>query len=344
MPIETKQTTFILIDEPEDFKPEDGDTGDINTASPSTDNGDSVVTNPYWGQPGGIMEDNGSDNANINPYWGAPFEAEDDQLLADQTTPAPNTTAINGTVSNGTSSTDASDDGGVLSSLRLYEQLRQDLPEDFVRPPEEDNTNVELFTMPDGNEIAFCHISVLLPFTKGDNIPWLLTHEDAAIVALALQDLNEGNGIIIPEIEGLNKRCNVRFTTEWADTAFTPGVAIKAAVEQLNRPVPEQTPCAFLGAYRSAVSMPTSIVTGIFGRPQISAASTSADLDDKRYESQGIATLVMFTLLEFDALMLFQFLCLRLVNSPSLAEQFLRTPGMPFPSSFSCTKCSTSII
>jgi hypothetical protein len=280
MVIEMKQTTFVIIDEPEDLKPK-GDAGGVNTAIPSTDNGDPVASNPYWSPPDVIKGDNGSNNS----YWGVSFETEDGQLMTDQATPAPNTTgatALNGTFPTGTDSTAASDDGGVLSSLRLYEQLRRDLPEDFVRPPEDDNTNVDLFTMPNGNEIAFCHISVLLPFTQGDNIPWLLTHEDGAIIALALQDLNEGNGIIIPEIEGLNERCNVRFTTEWADTAFTPGVALLATIEQMNRPVPEQTPCAFLGAYRSAVSMPTSIVTGIFGRPQISAASTSADLDDKR--------------------------------------------------------------
>jgi ABC-type branched-subunit amino acid transport system substrate-binding protein len=36
-----------------------------------------------------------------------------------------------------------------------------------------------------------------------------------------------------------------------------------------------------LGAFRSAVSSPSSIVTGLYGYPQISGASTSAALDDE---------------------------------------------------------------
>jgi ABC-type branched-subunit amino acid transport system substrate-binding protein len=53
-------------------------------------------------------------------------------------------------------------------------------------------------------------------------------------------------------------------------------------VEQINREPgsPASLPCAFIGAYRSAVSIPMSIVTGLFGYPQVSGASTSADLDD----------------------------------------------------------------
>jgi len=66
-----------------------------------------------------------------------------------------------------------------------------------------------------------------------------------------------------------------------ADTEFQGGVALSRVVEQTSRKLPEQNPCAFIGALRSAVSIPMSIVTGLLGYPQISASSTSADLDDK---------------------------------------------------------------
>ena len=40
-------------------------------------------------------------------------------------------------------------------------------------------------------------------------------------------------------------------------------------------------PCAFVGAYRSSISVPTSMITGLRGYPQVSGSSTSKILDDK---------------------------------------------------------------
>lgn len=172
-------------------------------------------------------------------------------------------------------------DNGILESLRLYNSLRHDLPESFEREPD---SNVDIITLPGDEEeqYAFCHLSTIIPFTQGDRVPFLMMHEDAAAIAMAVQDLNSGNGLIVPQIEGLPDRCRVRFTTEWADTEFQGGVALSHVVNNLGRVPGLQTPlpCAFLGALRSAVSIPTSIVTGLFGYPQISAASTSSDLDD----------------------------------------------------------------
>ncbi len=47
-----------------------------------------------------------------------------------------------------------------------------------------------------------------------------------------------------------------------------------------REPVVEQLPCAFIGATRSAVSIPTSIITGLRGYPQISPISTSTQLEE----------------------------------------------------------------
>eukprot|EP00934_Nitzschia_sp_Nitz4_P003085 Nitzschia sp. Nitz4//scaffold5_size260463//201228//203703//NITZ4_001011-RA/size260463-augustus-gene-0.20-mRNA-1//1//CDS//3329555427//3075//frame0 len=43
----------------------------------------------------------------------------------------------------------------------------------------------------------------------------------------------------------------------------------------------ERLPCAYLGAYRSANTIPASILSSLRGYPQVSALSTSSDLDDK---------------------------------------------------------------
>jgi hypothetical protein len=167
---------------------------------------------------------------------------------------------------------------GVLSSLRMLDKARA-AATDVVR---DEGSNVDVFFNPEGEEIALCHLSGMLAFTFGNKVPAKSTFDDAAGIALAAHHLNIGDGSIVPQVQGLDKRCNIRFTTEFADTEYSRGVILNQVMEQINRKPgsPERQPCAFIGAYRSAVSIPMSIVTGIFGYPQVSGASTSADLDD----------------------------------------------------------------
>lgn len=171
-------------------------------------------------------------------------------------------------------------DVGVLTTLRYYDAIRT-AATDVVRP---ENSHVDVFTDPNnGQPVALCHLSSILPFTSGNYKPFKVAFEDTHSITLAAQHLNTGDGSIVPELQGLNQKCKIRFTTEFADTEFEGGPALKRVVEQTDREPasPERIPCAFIGAYRSAVSIPMSIVTGILGYPQISGASTSAALDDK---------------------------------------------------------------
>eukprot|EP00977_Amphora_coffeiformis_P024041 scaffold14974_cov195-Amphora_coffeaeformis.AAC.48 len=172
------------------------------------------------------------------------------------------------------------EDQGILTSLRHYDAVRLAASDSVVR---HEGSNADVFIDPtDGKEIALCHLSTILPFTTGDFDPFRVAFEDAYSIALAIHHLNTGDGSIVPELEGLNERCPVRFTTEFADTEFVGGATLKHVVEQTSREDPtERLPCAFLGAYRSAVSIPMSLVTGLLGYPQLSGASTSAELDDK---------------------------------------------------------------
>lgn len=166
---------------------------------------------------------------------------------------------------------------GILDSLRYYDELRASASS-VVRPID---SNLDILL--DGDqEIAVCHLPVIVPFTQGNNNLFKATYEDAAAVALAAQHLNAGDGSLVPDVQGLNERCKIRFTTEFRDTEYSPGTALQHVVDITGRELPEQKPCAFLGAYRSAVSIPTSIVTSVLGYPQVSASSTSSDLDDKQ--------------------------------------------------------------
>ena len=174
---------------------------------------------------------------------------------------------------------EAVEDAGVLSSLRYYDQERRDA-RDVTR---NEGSNVDHFTTSNGEKVALCHLSTFLPFTQGNYKPIYNIHEDMAAITLAAHHLNTGDGTIVPEIERLNERCNIRFTTEFADTEYSAGTVLNHVVDQSNREPnspEERLPCAFIGAMRSSISIPMSIVTGIFGYPQISGSSTSVDLDD----------------------------------------------------------------
>ena len=108
------------------------------------------------------------------------------------------------------------------------------------------------------------------------------TFEDAAGTVLAVHHLNTGDGRVVPQLEGLPNRCNIRFTIEFGDDRNTASVAVDHVVNVTSRPPGgEPRPCAFIGSYRSAISIATSTLTGLWNYPQVSGISLSADLDDK---------------------------------------------------------------
>lgn len=151
------------------------------------------------------------------------------------------------------------EDQGILASLRHYDAARLAASDSVVR---QEGSNVDVFTDPtDGKQVALCHFSTILPFTNGGYNPFRLGFEDSHSIALAIQHLNTGDGSIVPELDGLNDRCPVRFTAEFADTEFVGGATLKHVVEQTSREDPtERLPCAFIGAYRSAVSIPSKFL------------------------------------------------------------------------------------
>lgn len=125
-------------------------------------------------------------------------------------------------------------------------------------------------------EYGLCHIPTILPFADGDLLPIV---QVGVATHLAIEHLNSGNGVIIPEVEGLNERCPIRFTTEMIDSKRSPSVAVNEAIEIISRE--NQTTCAIAGAGRSPVTIPLAIISGIRDIPQISPLSTSEELNNK---------------------------------------------------------------
>lgn len=135
-------------------------------------------------------------------------------------------------------------------------------------------------------DIAFCHLVDLNIYGSffGPFLEFAL--EAMAAMNLAAEHLNTGNGVIVSEVEGLDKRCKIRFTTEHVDTKGTADVAVDNVISIVQRK-PEDVankplPCAFLGAFLSAESVATALLTSLKGYPQFSAISTATELDDKK--------------------------------------------------------------
>eukprot|EP00980_Cylindrotheca_fusiformis_P006882 scaffold1442_cov128-Cylindrotheca_fusiformis.AAC.3 len=168
-----------------------------------------------------------------------------------------------------------------LQSLPHYDNLRLNATGTITR---EKGSKVDVVQDPDTEQVVvLCNLIGLLPLTSEGVTPLRPIHIDAAAVALAAHHLNVGDGTIVPEVKGLNESCNVRFTVEFADTQVETEYALNQVVELIGRDPggPERLPSAFIGASFSRISVPTSIVTGLFGYPQVSGSSASADLDDK---------------------------------------------------------------
>lgn len=135
-------------------------------------------------------------------------------------------------------------------------------------------------------EIAICNLETLLAFTFADRPGQrdnLSAYENAMAVLLAAHHLNTGNATVVHELEGLNEKCNVRFITNLYDSQFEERHTVETVIRQTDN----SSPCAFLGAQRSAVSIPMAIITGLRGYLQISAFSTSPALNANQFPLFG---------------------------------------------------------
>lgn len=91
--------------------------------------------------------------------------------------------------------------------------------------------------------------------------------------------MNTGDGSVAPSVEGLNKKCNIRFTVESLDVENgSKNDAVEEAIALTDRK--ERLPCAVIG-HVSKNSAASALVLGIRGIPQMSPSSGSPALDDK---------------------------------------------------------------
>ncbi|KAL3940010.1 MAG: hypothetical protein SGBAC_005362 [Bacillariaceae sp.] len=161
----------------------------------------------------------------------------------------------------------------ILNTLRQYETAKSQASE---------VTRIQSVTVAAG--VPYAHIAMLFGFSRiRDNQREAVregAYQGMAAVLLALEHLNTGNGTLVEEVWGLHDRCNIKFTAEAKDTTLSQIESLNHAVELTSRSDETELPTAIAGAFRSAVSIATSLVTGLRGIPQISPISTSSQLDN----------------------------------------------------------------
>ena len=212
----------------------------------------------------------------------------------------------------------------ILTTLRHYDAAHSNSTRtrrvgnvdvvDVLRTPDEQQQ--QQYPHPH-TELAYCHLPVLMPLTIVRNNAENTTTTtrtitnayapvtDIAAIALAVQHFNAGDGTIVPELEGIDQRCNIRLTYEILDTENSMKKAVNEMIGLVARQEEEQEqeqqntsmtkkqqqqrlPCAIVGEYYSSASIPTSMVSGLRDLPQFSPLSTSSALDNKnQYELFG---------------------------------------------------------
>jgi hypothetical protein len=197
----------------------------------------------------------------------------------------------------------------VLTSLREVEEWQRSADENaWTRSP---GSNLDVLVDADdaandtnnnttttiGNARALCHVVILDSFysrvgggTTGNSSSSTSSssssssssdYEQAAAVTLALAHLNTGDGSLIPQIEGLSNKCRIRFSLEVLNMAVNEPLHQVAEVTSRSLLNEERPPCAFLGAGSSTTSIPSSILTGFSGFPQLSPTAKSSQLSNR---------------------------------------------------------------
>eukprot|EP00547_Thalassionema_nitzschioides_P009863 CAMPEP_0194225370 /NCGR_PEP_ID=MMETSP0156-20130528/39458_1 /TAXON_ID=33649 /ORGANISM="Thalassionema nitzschioides, Strain L26-B" /LENGTH=1223 /DNA_ID=CAMNT_0038957291 /DNA_START=131 /DNA_END=3802 /DNA_ORIENTATION=+ len=139
------------------------------------------------------------------------------------------------------------------------------------------------------DSLLFCHLPTFLEYSDDLRSPsrCMISYSASAAAILAIHHFNNGDGSIVPEITDINKRCNLRLTTEMLDSGSSPFQAVRSLTEVLTRPsssFAKPQPCAILGSEISTVTSKLATLSGVFDLFQVSSSALSSELDDlKQY-------------------------------------------------------------
>ena len=165
------------------------------------------------------------------------------------------------------------------------------------------DSRLDIITTSDGKTShGVCQMISLNPFSWVDNEGNINPVYDYYVLAfadyLAVKHLNEGDGSLVEELQGLNESCNIQFGLEFIDTAYDPQVAGKAVLSRLGVE-DEQTshthefnPCIFLESTAiGAAQHTTGYLTGLHDYIEVSGMVTDEEFNDKTMYPKFVRTI-----------------------------------------------------
>lgn len=132
------------------------------------------------------------------------------------------------------------------------------------------------------NELL-CHVPIFLRYSTDKGPSCQIAYSASAAAILAMHHFNNGDGSVVPELDGINKRCNIRLTTEIINTKSSPINGVRELTRMLSRDsnsISEPQPCAVLGSQISSVTSKMASVSGVFDLFQVSSSAMSTSLED----------------------------------------------------------------
>jgi hypothetical protein len=141
------------------------------------------------------------------------------------------------------------------------------------------NSNSSISSAEEQVTYRLADIKTFVPFSNGTNVRQGFQN-DAYTALLAAYHFNNPHLSPILTSEQM-EGCDVRLTMELLDTQASPIETTRTFTRVLQRNTDFSVPEAagVVGAYRSAVTSPLAILTGVNDIPQISPASTAVDFD-----------------------------------------------------------------
>lgn len=187
-----------------------------------------------------------------------------------------------------------------MASFSFYDDLRTKSDPSHFTPLHGGNyvgRNLNRYNNPnnpydENNGITICHMPAFMnweDYRGVDNSN--AVYSSSAGILMAIHHLNNGDGVIIDEVQDLDKKCPIRFTTEMFNTYSTID-SVKGLTDMVTRPTTTADsdsvenpnlypqPCAIIGTTTSDRSIKLGIVTGVYDLLQVSASATSANLDN----------------------------------------------------------------
>lgn len=140
-------------------------------------------------------------------------------------------------------------------------------------------------TVSSGDTFKLGQFAVFLPYSDGTNTRAAASNEMAAAL-MATHHFNNPelspHLTLTEDLEAL-ANCKLKLTADFHDTRYSPIDTTRLFTNMLQQEnvFSEPLPAGVIGAYRSAVTSPLAILTGVNGIPQVSYASTSTDFDVK---------------------------------------------------------------